>query len=82
MDIKRLARFEQPAHQASRDRGRRSRGAGYDYLHCVVDDHSRFAHVELHPREDATTNLRTLERALTALNELGLQPPEAVMTDG
>ena len=81
MDVKKLPRFETPGHQATGDRARRSRGAGYDYLHCIVDDHSRFAHVELHPREDATTNLRTLERALSELSELGLQPPEAVMTD-
>ncbi len=81
MDVKKLSRFEAPGHQATGDRRRRSRGAGYDYLHCVVDDHSRFAHVELHPREDADTNLRTLERALDKLAELGLEPPEAVMTD-
>jgi transposase InsO family protein len=59
----------------------RNRGAGYDYLHCVVDDHSRLAYVELHPREDAETNARTLERALRFFAELGLDPPEAVMTD-
>jgi transposase InsO family protein len=81
MDVKKLPRFEAPGHQATGDRSRRSRHAGYDYLHCVVDDHSRFAHVELHPREDATTNLQTLGRALAALAELGLEPPEAVMTD-
>jgi transposase InsO family protein len=83
MDVKRLARFRRPGHRATGIRGKhiRSRGAGYDYLHCVVDDHSRFAHVELHPREDAETNARTLERALAELSELGLGPPEAVMTD-
>jgi transposase InsO family protein len=81
MDVKKLPRFELPGHQATGDRARRSRHAGYDYLHCVVDDHSRFAHVELHPREDAETNLRTLQRALAELAELGLDPPEAVMTD-
>jgi transposase len=81
MDVKKLPRFEAPGHQATGDRSRRSRHAGYDYPHCVVDDHSRFAHVELHPREDATTNLQTLARALVALAELGLEPPEPVMTD-
>ena len=57
------------------------RGIGYDHLHCVVDDHSRIAYVELHPREDADTNVRTLERALAFFAELGLGSPEAVMTD-
>ena len=56
-------------------------GIGYDHLHCVVDDHSRIAYVELHPREDAETNVRTLEHALRFFAELDLDPPEAVMTD-
>jgi len=83
MDVKRLARFSFPGHRAtgSRLEKDRNRGVGYDYLHCVVDDHSRIAYVELHPREDADTNLRTLERALRFFAELGLDPPDAVMTD-
>jgi transposase InsO family protein len=83
MDVKRLARFSVPGHRAtgSRLKKDRNRGVGYDYLHCVVDDNSRLAYVELHPREDAETNLRTLERALRFFAELGLDPPQAIMTD-
>ena len=81
VDVKKLPRFEQPGHQVTGDRSRRSRRVGYDYLHCVVDDNSRFAHVELHPAQDAETCARVLERTLAELAELGLEPPEAVMTD-
>jgi len=81
MDVKRLSRFATPGHRRHGDRTLRSRGAGYDYLHCILDDHSRIAYVELHPREDAETNARTLERGLRFFAELGLAPPEAVMTD-
>ncbi len=83
LDVKKLARFSVPGHRAtgSRSEKERNRGVGYDYLHCVVDDHSRLAYVELHPREDAQTNLRTLQRALRFFAELGLDPPEALMTD-
>jgi transposase InsO family protein len=82
MDVKRLARFNAPGHRVGERRDRReNRGAGYEYLHCLVDDHSRLAYVELHPREDADTNARTLARALAFFAELGLAPPEAVMTD-
>ena len=51
MDVKKLARFSVPGHRATGDRSRRTgnRGIGYDHLHCVVDDHSRIAYVELHP---------------------------------
>jgi transposase InsO family protein len=83
MDVKKLGRFYVPGHRATGTRvdHDRSRGAGYDHLHCVVDDHSRIAYVELHPREDADTNVRTLQRALRFFAELGCDAPEAVMTD-
>lgn len=83
MDVKKLARFSVPGHRVTGDRSTKDlhRGIGYDHLHCVVDDHSRLAYVELHPREDADTNAATLERALRFFAELGLDAPEAVMTD-
>ena len=83
MDVKKIARFNQPGHRATGDRTklRANRHVGYDHLHCVVDDHSRIAYVELHPAATADTNARTLERALRFFAELGCQPPEAVMTD-
>jgi hypothetical protein len=83
MDVKKLARFSVPGHRVTDDRSTKDlhRGIGYDHLHCIVDDHSRIAYVELHPRVDADTNNRTLERALRFFAELGFDPPEAVMTD-
>jgi transposase InsO family protein len=83
VDVKRLARFREPGHRATGDRREipRNRGAGYEYLHCVVDDHTRLAYVELHPREDAQTAARVLERAIAWLDSLGVAAPEAVMTD-
>jgi transposase InsO family protein len=83
VDVKRLARFREPGHRATGDRTEvaRNRGAGYEYLHCVVDDRSRYAYVELHTREDGETAARVLARALAELAALGLAPPEAVMTD-
>jgi len=83
MDVKKLGRFRVPGHRATGSRidHDRSRGVGYDHLHCVIDDHTRIAYVELHPREEAATNTATLERALRFFADLGLDPPEAVMTD-
>jgi transposase InsO family protein len=82
VDVKQLARFEVPGHRVTGDRTEiaSNRGVGYDYLHVVVDDHTRLAYVELHPRETAETNARTLERALAWFADLGLRP-QAVMTD-
>jgi transposase InsO family protein len=81
MDVKRLARFDQPGHAVTGERHDHNRGVGWEYLHVVIDDHSRLAYVEHHPREDAETNVATLERAIAWFGSLGLDPPEAVMTD-
>jgi transposase InsO family protein len=81
MDVKRLARFAEPGHAVTGDKHDRNRGAGWEYLHVVIDDNSRLAYVERHPREDAETNAATLERAISWFAEQGLTPPEAVMTD-
>ena len=56
MDVKKLARFSVPGHRVTGDRSTKDlhRGIGYDHLHCVVDDHSRIAYVELHPRKTPT----------------------------
>jgi transposase InsO family protein len=82
MDVKRLARFEVPGHWAmGRAERHKTRGAGWVYLHVVIDDHSRYLYVEQHDREDADTNTECLQRAITHFAELGLAAPEAVMTD-
>jgi hypothetical protein len=83
MDVKRLARFDVPGHRATGQRAEQhmSRGAGWVYLHVIIDDHSRYLYVEQHGHEDAETNADTLTRALMHFSELGLAAPQAVMTD-
>ena len=82
MDVKRLPRFDVPGHWAmGRGEQHKTRGAGWVYLHVVIDDHSRYLYVEQHDREDAATNADTLERAIAHFGELGLPAPRAVMTD-
>jgi transposase InsO family protein len=85
VDVKRLARFEVPGNRevaGQRVAIQLNRGVGWDYLHCVVDDHSRLAYVELHRDYRAKTSAKVIERAIAWFGEQGLGPPEAVMTDG
>src|SRR4051794_31643230 len=82
MDVKRLARFAVAGHWAmGRAEQHKTRGAGWVYLHVVIDDHSRYLYVEQHDREDADTNADCLARAIGHFADLGLAPPRAVMTD-
>jgi transposase InsO family protein len=46
-DIKRLARIRKPGHRVTGDRHNESRGAGWEYLHIAIDDHSRISFAAL-----------------------------------
>ena len=56
------------------------RGAGYDYLHVAIDDHSRYAYVEVLPDERGRTCAGFVLRAASHFAELGVAV-ERVMTD-
>jgi transposase InsO family protein len=85
VDMAELPRFRRPGHAVTGDRSgtgyERRHGLGLVYLHCVVDDRSRYAYVEQHQAKDGATAAAVLARALEHFAELGLGPPEAVMTD-
>jgi transposase InsO family protein len=85
VDIARLARFERPGHAVTgiRDKtgAEKRAGVGYVYLHCVIDDHSRYAYVEQHPDQGGETAAAVLGRAIGHFAALGMKPPEAVMSD-
>jgi transposase InsO family protein len=86
MDVKKIGRIpdgggwrahgKQMGSTAAKKRAR----IGYDYVHSVVDDHSRFAYSEILPNEQAATCSAFLARALERFAEHGLHV-EAVMTD-
>ena len=85
VDVARLARFDRPGHAVTGDRTKtgaeKRAGVGYVYLHCVVDDHSRYAYVEQHPDQGGDTAAAVLQRAIEHFAQLGTKPPEAVMSD-
>ena len=85
VDVARLARFERPGHAVTgiRDKtgAEKRAGVGYVYLHCVVDDHSRYAYVEQHPDQGGNTAAAVLRRAIEHFTSLGMKAPEAVMSD-
>jgi len=53
---------------------------GYDYLHAIVDDHSRLAYAEIHADERAPTVTAFCERALAFFAAHGLTV-RRLMTD-
>jgi transposase InsO family protein len=54
---------------------------GFDYVHSLVDDHSRFAYAETLPDERAATCTQFLARAVEHFAAMGIDHIHAVMTD-
>ena len=63
LDTKKLARIVRPGHRIHGDRSIRVSGAGWEYAHVAVDDHSRVAYVEVLEAEDQRTCTSSLRRA-------------------
>src|SRR5207344_3640546 len=60
VDVKKLGRIRpgggwRKLGRTSESKAGKGRGAGYDYLHVAIDDHSRYAFVEVHPDERGET---------------------------
>jgi transposase InsO family protein len=87
MDVKKLGRIPdgggwrahgRAAGSTSRDRATR---VGYDYVHSLVDDHSRLAYSEILPDEKGATCAAFLARAATYFAARSIPRIERVMTD-
>lgn len=81
IDIKKLGRFAVPGHRATGTRqGCRNMGAGWDFVHVGIDDHSRLAFSQIKPDEKAVSAIAFLEAAVAYYASLGVVI-ESVMTD-
>jgi transposase InsO family protein len=85
VDVKKLGRIRpgggwRMLGQSRQSKAGRGRRVGYDYLHAAVDDHSRYAYVEIHADERGPTCAGFLSRAASHFGELGVHI-ERVMTD-
>ncbi len=85
VDVKKLGRI--PPGGGWRLLGRdkavdhRRNNVGYDYVHSMVDDHSRFAYSEVLDDEQGTTCAGFLMRAAEFFKASGVDRIEAVMSD-
>lgn len=77
IDSKRFVRFSRPGHAVTGNRHRTGAElrmhVGYEWVHSLVDDHSRYAYSELHRDERATTVTGFVERGLAAFAEHGIE---------
>ena len=70
LDVKRLGRFVRPGHRVTGNRRQNSAGAGWEYVHVAIDDHSRVSFC-LHPTQrNRTQRLQRLARHPALLPDL------------
>jgi transposase InsO family protein len=80
LDIKKLARIVRPGHRISGDRRDTVAGAGWQFAHMAIDDHSRVGYGEMLPDERGGTAAGFLARTVRGLRRLGVRVA-TVMTD-
>jgi transposase InsO family protein len=81
MDVSEYVRFKRPGHRVTGDRRSQDNVPdGVDYVHAVVDDHSRLAYAEVLDDARAETASAFLRRALAFYAEHGIEA-RRVMTD-
>lgn len=87
MDVKKLGKIPDGGGWKAHGRQMGSTGAkkrakiGFDYIHSLVDDHSRLAYSEIHDDEQGVTCAGFLERAAVYFAAHGIDRIERVMTD-
>ena len=87
MDVKKIGRIPDGggwrAHgrQMGSTAARKRTKVGFDYVHSLVDDHSRLAYSEIHPDERGATAPAFLTRAAAYFAAHGITRIERVMTD-
>lgn len=73
VDLKRLGRVVGIGHRIHGDRRRRSRKAGWEFLHVAIDDATRLTYAEVLPADDAPACAAFLQRTLTWFRRRGIR---------
>jgi transposase InsO family protein len=82
LDTKRLVRFRRPGHRVTGDRSVDTRGAGWQYLHVAIDDHSRVAYGEFCANERGPGAARFLVRLVRYYQLLGIRIARVLTDNG
>ena len=72
LDLKRLGRVVGIGHRIHGDRRRRTRKAGWEYLHVAIDDATRLTYAEVLAADDAPTCAAFLQRTLAWFRRRGV----------
>lgn len=80
LDIKKLGRFTAIGHRIPEAPRRHAKGAGWEYVHVAIDDHSRIAFAQIYPNEKGSSATAFLAAAIAYYQRLGIRI-QRVLTD-
>jgi transposase InsO family protein len=87
VDVKKIGKipvgggWKAHGRQAGKTGAQKRAKIGYDYVHSMVDDHSRLAYSEILPDEKGATCAAFIARAAARFADLGITRIERVITD-
>ena len=73
MDTKKLGRIERPSHRVTGNRHDSVDGAGWEFAHVAIDDHSRVGFVQMHADEHRGSAVDFLQAAVAHYAALGVK---------
>ncbi|RTR06313.1 IS481 family transposase [Halomonas nitroreducens] len=82
LDIKKLGCFERPGHRVTGDRQQATRGAGWEYVHIAIDDHSRVAYGTRYPDETGWSACYALLEVVRYYRRLGVRFTRVLTDNG
>jgi len=82
MDTKKLGRIVRPSHRATGDRRDSVDGAGWEFAHVAIDDHSRAGFVQMHLDERKESAVEFLKAAVAHYKALGVTVKRLLTDNG
>lgn len=82
IDTKKLGRIVRPSHRVTGDRRDSVDGAGWEFAHVAIDDHSRVSFVQMHADERKDSAVRFLLSAVAHYEALGVKIKRLITDNG
>jgi len=82
IDTKKLGRIVRPSHRVTGDRRDSVEGAGWEFAHVAIDDHSRVGFVQMHSNERKDSAVSFLLAAVAHYEALGVKIKRLITDNG
>ena len=82
IDTKKLGRIVRPGHRVTGDRRDSVDGAGWEFAHVAIDDHSRVSFVQMHADERKSSAVSFLLAAVAHYEALGVKIKRLITDNG